>query len=77
MKPLGRLQKLVVKALTDNTGDWLDMLNLVDLTGAYNQSIRRAIKGLVEKGIVEDKQAKKEPANGIGLPKMYKLYKIV
>lgn len=76
MNKYGKLQDLTVKALTDNSNDWLSMEKLVEITGAYNQSIRRGLKALIADGLVLDKKGKKDPENGIGLPKMYKLYKI-
>ena len=76
MNKYGKLQDLTVKALTDNSNDWLSMEQLEEMTGAYNQSIRRGLKALIADSLVLDKKGKKEPKNGVGLPKMYKLYKI-
>ena len=76
MNKYGKLQDSVVSALTSSLGSWLSMEDLVESTGAYNQSIRRGLKALIADGIVEDKNGKRQPKNGIGLPKMYKLYRL-
>ncbi|HHZ71032.1 MAG TPA: hypothetical protein EYN54_12305 [Methylococcaceae bacterium] len=77
MIKIGSAQKKILKALeipSTNVSYFHDMNSLVLATGLLVGSIQRAVNKLVDHGLVSTKNLIREPANGRGLPKRYKVY---
>ncbi len=74
---LGSAQRLILKALetpSTNLSYFHCMISLSETTLLKNRNLQQAVNKLVTHGLVITKNLIRQPANGIGLPKRYKVY---
>ncbi|HHZ96562.1 MAG TPA: hypothetical protein EYN67_13655 [Flavobacteriales bacterium] len=77
MIKLGSAQNKILTALempSTNISYFHDMKSLVSATGLLPANIQKSVNKLVQNGMVITENRIRQPPNGVGLPKRYKVY---